>query len=149
MKRPRLTKPTKKDVLKAIGVWLLIGLAIQVMMEIGRQSQEVYNPLASTAPAAAKKCDDLGFARTVLANMEDDLRDERDEAYFQTDTHIQFVEGYWEGFWYQHKWCTICLANGDIPEEHLRALEREKQALEATPVTEATKKPKRNKRNKQ
>ncbi len=79
-------------------------------------------PSSSSADSSAEnvKCDQLQLAEDVLQSMLDAMYEQYDERYFvDNPTFVDdFVKGYWQGVWNQHKYCKICIANGDVPPEY-------------------------------
>lgn len=65
----------------------------------------------------AETCKQLALGQKVIEDTEKDMRKTYAEEYFETEDWLVFVDGYWKGFWDQHKYCLICQENGDVPKE--------------------------------
>lgn len=66
----------------------------------------------------SSECSQLHRAEKLLADTQDRVAEQYDESYFSTAEWTAYVDGYWSGFWKQHKHCKICQANGDVPAEY-------------------------------
>lgn len=79
--------------------------------------QETTIESTATSEPAREECKQLALAHKVIVDTEASMKKQYDDEYFEGDTWIAFVDGYWNGFWSEHKHCKICQTNGDVPEE--------------------------------
>lgn len=84
-------------------------------IEVLDELQDEITDGQSQIEPAREECRQLATIKDFMQKFEAEQRELYEDAYFETDMWKAVIEGFWQGFWAEHKYCKICIANGDVP----------------------------------